>query len=234
MKRILLPLLLCLLLPMTALASEGGALLSADELGSLRESYEAFLDDLEELIVQKGLLSEDQREQWRMYQLGDFFQNGGYGLIAAMYTPDLLEYAREEDTMLRLSCQTEAGVLSVDTMRGYTPLDSALPGLLLEPTLTGADGLPVVCRFRLTASQGSFFAWDAMNGRYSDVGVSLISDGRVCYWSDQPLTTDEYARPPVITIEALPEDDDSRIIMSAALTLRPYETGWRIDEDALQ
>ena len=100
MRRTLCLLLALLVLPLSALAAEGDPLLNAEELGELRESYEAFLDELEDMIVEKGLLDESQREEWRMYQLGDFFQNGGYGMIAAMYTPDLLEYAREEDTMI--------------------------------------------------------------------------------------------------------------------------------------
>lgn len=233
MRRALYILLALLLLPIPAFAVEGDALLNAEELGQLRDAYESFLDELEDLIVQKGLLAEDQREQWRMYQLGDFFQNGGYGMIAAMYTPDLLEYAREEDTLISLSCETQAGRLYVDTMRSYTPLDSAQPGLLLEVSLVDQAELPVACRFRFTASQGGFIAWDALHGRYSDVGVELINDGRPCYWSDQPLTTDEYAQSPVITIEILGETDDEQVLSVANLTLTPSGTGWRVADGAL-
>ncbi len=234
MKRALYILLALLLLPIPAFAVEGDALLNAEELGRLRGAYEAFLDELEDLIVEKGLLAEDQREQWRMYQLGDFFQNGGYGMIAAMYTPDLLEYAREEDSLVSLSCETAAGRLHVDTMRSYTPLDSAQPGLLLELSLVDQADMPVPCRFRFTASQGGFITWDALHARYSDVGVSLINDGRPCYWSDQPLTTDEYAQSPVITIEILSEVNDEQALATASLTLTPSGTGWRVADDALK
>ena len=232
-RRTLCLLLALLVLPLSALAAEGDPLLNAEELGELRESYEAFLDELEDMIVEKGLLDESQREEWRMYQLGDFFQNGGYGMIAAMYTPDLLEYAREEDTMIRLSLETPAGTLWVDTMRSYTPLDSAQPGLLLELSLTDAEGLPVACRFRYTASSGGFIAWDALRARNSDVGITLINDGRPCYRSDQPLTTDEYADSPVIALEVLGEDDDAQVLAAAHLTLTPSGTGWRVADDAL-
>ena len=98
MKRAICTLLLAALLGSAsgALAADG-PMLTAEDLAELQPAYEAFLDELEDLIVEKGLLADDQREAWRMYQLGDFFQNGGYGMIAAMYTPDLLVYARDVD-----------------------------------------------------------------------------------------------------------------------------------------
>ena len=166
MKRAICTLLLAALLGSAsgALAADG-PMLTAEDLAELQPAYEAFLDELEDLIVEKGLLADDQREAWRMYQLGDFFQNGGYGMIAAMYTPDLLVYARDVDSLVSLSCQTGAGLLELQTMRGYTPLDSALPGLLLEVSLSDAEGMPVPCRFRFTATQGSFLAWDALGAR---------------------------------------------------------------------
>ena len=49
---------LLLLVPAAALAGEGDPLLSVDDLLSLEESYSAFLDELEDLIVDRGLLSE--------------------------------------------------------------------------------------------------------------------------------------------------------------------------------
>lgn len=232
MRRTLCLLLALLVLPLSALAAEGDALLNAEELGELRESYEAFLDELEDMIVEKGCWNEASGRSGAV-SLATSFQNGGYGMIAAMYTPDLLEYAREEDTMIRLSLETPAGTLWVDTMRSYTPLDSAQPGLLLELSLTDAEGLPVACRFRYTASSGGFIAWDALRARNSDVGITLINDGRPCYWSDQPLTTDEYADSPVIALEVLGEDDDAQVLAAAHLTLTPSGTGWRVTDDAL-
>lgn len=234
MKRAICTLLLAALLGSAsgALAADG-PMLTAEDLAKLQPAYEAFLDELEDLIVEKGLLADDQREAWRMYQLGDFFQNGGYGMIAAMYTPDLLVYARDVDSLVSLSCQTGAGLLELQTMRGYTPLDSALPGLLLEVSLSDAEGMPVPCRFRFTATQGSFLAWDALGARYAEVGISLINDGRPVYWSNPPLTSDELAQPPVITLEILGDSDDEALAC-ATLTLTPSGTGWRVEDGALK
>lgn len=229
--------LLALILSMTAVcayADEGDPLLSVDDLSRVQESYEVFLGELEDLLVEKGLLDEGDREEWMMYQLGDFVQNGGYGMIAAMYTPDLLEYAREEDTMLRLSVQKGDYTLRVDTMRRYTPLDTILPGLLLESSVIDATGQPVTCRMLLSASQGGFSAYDAMTQRYMDVGVSITNDGRACYWSDQPITDETSAPDVVITFTLLDEQDDSKELMSATLTLVPSGTGWMLADNALQ
>lgn len=217
-----------------AFADEGDPLLSVDDLSRVQESYEVFLGELEDLLVEKGLLDDSDRDEWMMYQLGDFVQNGGYGMIAAMYTPDLLEYAREEDTMLRLSVQKGDYTLRVDTMRRYTPLDTILPGLLLESSVTDAAGQPVTCRLQLSASQGGFSAYDAMAQHYVDVGVSIINDGRACYWSDQPITDETTAPDVVITLEMLDELDESKVLLTATLTLTPSGTGWMLADDALQ
>lgn len=235
MKRwtILLTLLLALC-ALPVLADEGDPLLSVDDLSRVQESYEAFLGDLEALLVEKGLLTEENREEWRMYQLGDFVQNGGYGMIAAMYTPDLLDYAREEDTMLRLRVGKGAYTLHLDTMRRYTPLDTALPGLLLESSVTDAAGQPVTCRIRLTASQGGFCAYDALAQRYTEVGVSIVNDGRACYWSDQPITDEASAPEVTIRLEMLGLEDDNAVLASATLTLTPSGTGWTIRDGALE
>ena len=53
-RRTLCLLLALLVLPLSALAAEGDPLLNAEELGELRESYEAFLDELEDMIVENG------------------------------------------------------------------------------------------------------------------------------------------------------------------------------------
>lgn len=218
----------------SAHADEGDPLLSVDDLSRVQASYEVFLGELEDLLVEKGLLDDADREDWMMYQLGDFVQNGGYGMIAAMYTPDLLEYAREEDTMLRLSVQKGEYTLRVDTMRRYTPLDTILPGLLLESSVTDASGQPVTGRISLSASQGGFSAYDAMAQHYTDVGVSIINDGRACYWSDQPITDETSAPDVVITLEMRDPVDDGKVLLSATLTLTPSGTGWKIADGALQ
>lgn len=228
-------LLLCLLLfcTVSAVAETGDPMLSTEDLSSIQDSYEAFLCELEDLIVEKGLLADADRESWRMYQLGDFIQNGGYGMIAAMYTPDLLQYAREEDTLLRLSVTKGDYTLSVDTMRRYTPLDSALPGLVLESTLTDGAGLPVTATIRYTASEGGFNAWDALLMIYSDVGTTITNDGRAIYWSDQPLTDDTYAPEILLHIEVMAQDG-ATLLMQADLTLKPSGTGWVLENDALR
>ena len=69
------------LFPLSAPAEEGSPLLSVDDLIALEDSYEAFLNELGDLAVQRGLLSEEDRAAWHDAQLGDYFQNGGYGSI---------------------------------------------------------------------------------------------------------------------------------------------------------
>ena len=104
MRRLLALLVLCFaFLPACALAGEGDPLLSVDDLLSLEESYGAFLAELEDLIVERGLLSQEEREIWRDAQMGDFFQNGGYGSVLVNYMPGVLGYVREDETLLALS-----------------------------------------------------------------------------------------------------------------------------------
>jgi len=49
------------LFPLSAPAEEGSPLLSVDDLIALEDSYEAFLNELGDLAVQRGLLSEEDR-----------------------------------------------------------------------------------------------------------------------------------------------------------------------------
>ena len=105
MRALILFLLTLALLPATALAGEGDPLLSVDDLLTLEESYEAFLQDLGDLIISRGLLSPEERSAWYDAQMGDFYQNGGYGSILASYMPGMLSYVREEDTLLVLTAQ---------------------------------------------------------------------------------------------------------------------------------
>ena len=144
MRRFLMMLLLLVCLPACAFAAEGDPLLSVDDLLSLEDSYDAFLDELEELIVERGLLSPEEREAWRDAQMGDFYQNGGYGSILVNYMPGVLSYIREEETLMQLSAHLAGGgTLYVDTMRRYTPQDSSLSGLMLTLSMTDESGVPL-------------------------------------------------------------------------------------------
>ena len=72
-KRIALFLLALAAFAPPALADEGSPLLSVDDLLALEDSYEAFLAELGDLAVERGLLSEEDRAAWHDAQLGDFF-----------------------------------------------------------------------------------------------------------------------------------------------------------------
>ena len=229
MKRFLM-LALLLLLPMGALAAEGDPLLSVDDLLSLQDSYDAFLDELETLIIERGLLMPEERESWRDAQMGDFFQNGGYGSILASYMPGALSYVREEETLVQLSCPVSGGTLYVDTMRRYTPQDSSLSGLMLTISLTGEDAMPMDMSCALSSTSGVFLKWDAMTGAYASVGATAQSDGETVVWSDQaPI---EGAKNPVITIAML-DPATQETLYKAELTLTVDGDGYRVADDAL-
>jgi len=230
MKKLLILAALLFLFPACAWAAEGDPLLSVDDLLSLENSYNAFLGELEALIVERGLLSEEEREIWRDAQMGDFFQNGGYGSILANYMPGVLGYIREEETLLQISCPVSAGTLYVDTMRRYTPQDSSLSGLMLTMSLADPDGLPMDAYFSLTSTSGVFLKWDAMSGSYISVGATAQSEGETVVWSDQaPIAG---AKNPEIIISIL--DLQTQEILSAArLTLTVDGDGYRIEDSAL-
>lgn len=218
------------LFPACALCAEGDPLLSVDDLLSLESSYDAFLDELEELIVERGLLSPEEREIWRDAQMGDFFQNGGYGSILANYMPGVLGYIREEETLLQLSCRTDVGTLYIDTMRRYTPQDSSLSGLMLTVSLMDEDGVPMNAGFTLSSTSGVFLKWDAMTGAYTSVGASAQSDGETVVWSAQaPIAG---AKNPIIHI-AVSDPVTQEILCTGALTLTVDGDGYRVTEDAL-
>lgn len=221
---------LLLLCPAAALAGEGDPLLSVDDLLSLEESYGAFLDELEALIVERGLLSEEERGAWRDAQMGDFFQNGGYGSILATYMPGALDYVREEDTMLTLRAALACGTLELMTVRRYTPQDSTLPGLMLNLSLTDGNGVPLDAAFSLSATGGLFLKWDAVAGTYASVGAGTQSDGETIYWSDQ--TPAMNANNPVITVDVL-DAQTWQVIGQATLTLTVDGTGYALLKDAL-
>ena len=230
MKRFLILAVLLFLLPACACAAEGDPLLSVDDLLSLQDSYDAFLCELEALIVERGLLSEEEREVWHDMQMGDFFQNGGYGSILANYMPGVLGYIREEETLLQLSCPVSIGTLYVDTMRRYTPQDSSLSGLMLTMSLSGTDGMPMDASFSLTSTSGVFLKWDAITGAYASVGAAALSDGETVVWSDQaPIAG---AKNPEITI-TVTKTETQDILCSGLLTLIVDDDGYRIEDDAL-
>ena len=219
-----------LLLPLGAHAAEGDPLLSVDDLLSLEDSYDAFLDALEELIIERGLLSAEEREAWRDAQMGDFFQNGGYGSILANYMPGVLGYVREEETLLQLSVPVSGGTLYVDTMRRYTPQDTSLSGLMLTMSLIDPDSMPMDVSYSLSSSSGVFLKWDAMTGSYASVGATALSGGETVVWSDQaPI---EGAKNPTITISIL-DAASQEPIAGGLLTLTVDGDGYRVSDDAL-
>lgn len=229
--RIVILCLLTLALPVCAWAAEGDPLLSVDDLLSLQDSYEAFLSELEELIVERGLLSEEERESWHDAQMGDFVQNGGYGSILACYTPGILGYVREEETLLTLQARLSGGqTLELSTMRRYTPQDSSLSGLMLTFSVIGEDGVPQDATFALNAPSGVFMKWDPMEGAYVSVGASAESAGETVVFSDQTPMPD--AKNPVVTIHVL-DAQTGETIGGAALTLLVDGEGYFIADDAL-
>ena len=229
--RALIPFLIALLLlPAIALAGEGDPLLSVDDLHTLEESYEAFLSDLGDLIISRGLLSPEERSAWLDAQMGDFYQNGGYGSILASYMPGLLSYVREEDTLLTLSAQLPGGTMEISTVRRYTPQDSSLSGLMLTLSLTDESGLPLDVIWQLSATSGLFLKWDPVTGSYESVGVATESAGETVCWSDQ--TPAENAMSPVITFDAV-DAETGEAIGRATLTLTVDGDGYVLYEEAL-
>ena len=232
MRRFLMMLTLLACVPMLALAAEGDPLLSVDDLLSLEDSYDAFLDELEELIVERGLLSPEEREAWRDAQMGDFYQNGGYGSILVNYMPGVLSYIREEETLMQLSTRLADGsTLYVDTMRRYTPQDSSLSGLMLTLSMTDESGVPQDVGFALSSASGVFLKWDAMESAYVSVGASARSDGETVVWSDQ--TPAQGAKNPTISITII-DPATQETLAGATLTLIVDGDGYRVDEGALR
>lgn len=219
-----------MIFPCCALAGEGDPLLSVDDLHTLEASYTAFLADLEELIIERGLLSESERQAWRDAQMGDFYQNGGYGSILANYMPGLLSFVREEDTMLTLSADLPCGTMTLSTVRRYTPMDSSLSGLMLTMSLADAQGMPADVTWQLSATSGLFLKWDPVLGSYQSVGVSAESTGETVCWSDQ--TPVQNANNPVITIDIL-DTLTLQPIGQATLTLTVDGDGYMLNDNAL-
>lgn len=227
-SRICVLLLVLTLFALPAHAEEGSPLLSVDDLLSLEESYEVFLEQLGDLAVERGLLSEDERAAWHDAQLGDFFQNGGYGSILVNYMPGALEYTREEDTLLTLSAKLDGGTLELMTMRRYTPKDSTLSGLMLTPSMTDDAQMPMDAHYSFGSTSGVFMKWDALLGAYVSVGATAESDGETVVWSAQ--TPAENANNPVITITVT---NGQNPLGEAELTLSVDGEGYSVGDHAL-
>ena len=227
-SRICVLLLVLTLFALPAHAEEGSPLLSVDDLLSLEESYEVFLEQLGDLAVERGLLSEDERAAWHDAQMGDFYQNGGYGSILVNYMPGALDYTREEETLLTLSAKLDGGTLELMTMRRYTPRDSTLSGLMLTPSMTDDAQMPMDAHYSFGSTSGVFMKWDALLGTYVSVGATAESDGETVVWSAQ--TPAENAKNPVLTITVTNEREP---LGDAALTLTVDGEGYRVDDYAL-
>lgn len=227
-SRICVLLLILTLFALPVHAEEGSPLLSVDDLLSLEESYEVFLEQLGDLAVERGLLSEDERAAWHDAQLGDFFQNGGYGSILVNYMPGALEYTREEDTLLTLSAKLDGGTLELMTMRRYTPKDSTLSGLMLTPSMTDDAQMPMDAHYSFGSTSGVFMKWDALLGAYVSVGATAESDGETVVWSAQ--TPAENANNPVITITVT---NGQNPLGEAELTLNVDGEGYSVGDHAL-
>ena len=227
-SRICVLLLVLTLFALPAHAEEGSPLLSVDDLLSLEESYEVFLEQLGDLAVERGLLSEDERAAWHDAQMGDFYQNGGYGSILVNYMPGALDYTREEETLLTLSAKLAGGTLELMTMRRYTPRDSPLSGLMLTPSMTDDAQMPMDAHYSFGSTSGVFMKWDALLGTYVSVGATAESDGETVVWSAQ--TPAENAKNPVLTITVT---NGREPLGEAALTLTVDGEGYRVDDYAL-
>lgn len=227
-SRICVLLLVLTLFALPVHAEEGSPLLSVDDLLSLEESYEVFLEQLGDLAVERGLLSEDERAAWHDAQMGDFYQNGGYGSILVNYMPGALDYTREEETLLTLSAKLDGGTLELMTMRRYTPRDSTLSGLMLTPSMTDDAQMPMDAHYSFGSTSGVFMKWDALLGTYVSVGATAESDGETVVWSAQ--TPAENAKNPVLTITVT---NGREPLGEAALTLTVDGEGYRVDDYAL-
>ena len=218
-----------LLLPAAGLTAEGGAMLSQDDLSSLAASYETFLSELCELLLARGLLSEGEREAWMTAQLGDYYANGGYGSFLITYQPGALGYVREEDMTAQLSCRLGEGILSLSTMRRYTP-GYGEEGLRLSFSLSDSQGMPVSCSLQLTASDGMFSRWDPLTSQYVSVGASAATEGETLLWIAG--TPAPGAKDPEIAVRAY-DAGTGEELGAAILILKVSDGGYEADADGL-
>lgn len=219
-------LLLCLCLsPLGVALAMDGAYLTGEEMSALEPKFEAFIEVLADTLVAKGLLSEAEREPWIYYQLGDFMQNGGFGAITIGYTAG--GWGQEDDpvALRRFALETEVGTLYLDTLGRYEEAYSPLPGLPLDTEVLDAQGAAVACRFRWTATGGSFEKWDAAMGETVKVGITYTSDGEPLYWYETPVEgIDE-----VLTLDILSREEEG-ILASVALTVRAGDGYWTVED----
>ncbi len=229
-RRIIAAAALLLTLACGARAAEGGAMLPLSVLQALQGRYEAFLSGLEEELVSRGLLSQDDRAAWHAAQLGDYLTNGGYGSILITYQPDAMHYMREEDMALELSCRLAGGTLTLDTLRRYAPADSTSDGLMLSFSLTDAAGMPRAFVATLSSASGVFAMWDALAGSYASVGQTATTGGEAVLWSSYVPAAD--AQDALISA-VFYEEETGEPIGEAQLRLTVDGDGYRLREDAL-
>lgn len=211
---------LCMLAASPAGAVEG-AYLPGDVLRTLEPTFEAFVTQLADVLVERDLLQASQKEEWILYQLGDFVQNGGFGSIIVLYTPGLLGIADESVTIRRFTLETEAGTLLLETLRQYEEQYSPLPGLPLDVKLLDENGEPVDARFRWTATGGDFLVWDDTREQVNEAN-SYVGDVSVpVYWYEEPYGGIEET----LTLEVLTSGEDS-ILATATLLVRSGEESW--------
>ena len=215
MRRWKIIIMLLLLLPVLA-AAEEGPYLTTESLRLLRPAYEAFLSQLAEQLIAGGLLHEADREAWMNYQLGDYYQNGGYGAITAMYTPGLLEIADESVALRSFAVETEAGTLRLNTLNRYSTAYSPLPGLPLDDAeLVGGDGVVVDCRYGWTVPHGTLLIWDGAAGEMVNVGATYANDGKPLFWSADPVDGIEES----LTLTLLSLEEDRALAVVELLTV---------------
>ncbi len=181
-RKVMMPLLLFCFLFVSAPADERDPLLTVDELLRLEPAYKQFLGELGDLLIEKGLLDRGEKEEWITMQLGDYLSNGGYGSILTSFYPGVLAYARDEERICEPKVPLEAGVVSLLTMRRYSPLDTIADGLMLQLGMNGTDGVPLEVRFLLSGTDGVFYRFDALAGGYISAGSSVDVEGETVYW----------------------------------------------------
>ncbi|MBQ9009639.1 MAG: hypothetical protein IJ088_09955 [Clostridia bacterium] len=181
-RKIMTPFLLFLCLFCLASADERDPLLNVDELIRLEASYEQFLGNLGDLLIEKGLMTAGEKAEWITMQMGDYLSNGGYGSILTSFYPGVLEYSREEEQICEPSARLELGTVSLLTMRRYSPMETTSDGLMLQMNMTGTDGAPLEVRFTLSGTDGVFYCWDALSGGYQSVGSTVEVEGETVFW----------------------------------------------------
>lgn len=223
MKRWMALLLALCLSPWTGLA-EQSTYLSPEALLTLEPAFESFLREMAAELAREGLLEESEQEEWVMRQLGDYFQNGGYGSIVIDYTPGVLANADDTVSLHRISVEIDAGTVTLDTLRRYSATYSSLPGLPLEVEVVDAQGDLVPCRIRWTATDGTFLIWDGVRNDIVDVGNSYVGEGRLVYWQAEPYEGIEEA----LTLNVFNEEE-SEVLGTVAFFVFADADSWILE-----